>query len=272
MNIRVLTILFLVFISCKNVTEKENEQQKMIVNLTELEKKYSDLKTHFGEENIQIDYYGDSFNKIRITHIPTGKIKLGEKHSTQIENAVQALEKLKMELISKSEIKSNSILVEFLKNPIDLQEFKKKKNINYTTTSVSNGMDYYFQPEIKDSIFYTYNYPIENFKDSKRIDKVLVFKYGKNKHTYDDETEILIELRIFNEDSDLGKANLVGLSKTELESEFGTDYLTLDKRIIYSNKNKVLILEIENSKVKSFNYIKLSTEKIDTDLIRKITE
>jgi len=77
---------------------------------------------------------------------------------------------------------------------------------------------------------------------------------------------------VFNKDSDLGKANLIGLSTTELESEFGTDYLTLDNRLIYSEKNKILILELENSKIKSFNYIKLSTEKIDSDLIRKITE
>ena len=274
MNIRILLILFLVFISCKNVTDKENEQQKVVVNFSELETKYSDLKTHFGEDNIQIDYYGDSFNKIRVTHIPTGKIQLGEKYNTQIKNAVDALENLKMELVSKSklEIKSNSILVEFLENPIDLQSFKKLKDINYATTGVSNGKDYHFHPKIKDSIFYIYNYPTINFTDSKKNDQVVVFKHGINKQTYDDETEILIELRIFNKDADLGKANLIGLSKTELESEFGTDYLTLDKRIIYSNKNKVLILEIENSKIKSFNYIKLSTEKIDTDLIRKITE
>ena len=165
----------------------------------------------------------------------------------------------------------NLNLNSFLENPIDLKEFKKTKKGNITT-GVSNGMTYHFHPKIKDSIFYNYNYPTKNFKDAKKIDQILVFKYGKNKQTYDDETEILIELKVYRKDYDLGKANLIGLSKMELESEFGTDYLTLDKRIIYSNKNKVLILEIENSKIKSFNYIKLSTEKIDTDLIRKIAE
>jgi len=190
-----------------------------------------------------------------------------EKESENVRVVVDS-SKLKTETAQKPT--ENSILTSFLKNPIDLQKFKKSKNINYTTTSVCNGMDYHFHPKIKDSIFYTYNYPTKNFKDSKRIDQVVVFKHGKNKHTYDDETEVLIELRIFNIDSDLGKANLVGFTKTELELEFGNDYLTLDNRIVYSHKNKVLILELENSKVKSYRYIKLSSEKIDTDLIGQI--
>ncbi|MCK5856024.1 MAG: hypothetical protein KAG64_00960 [Bacteroidales bacterium] len=210
MKNQILIILFLVFISCENVTEKKSENLLVVVDSNE-------LKTERAKE-------------------PT----------------------------------KNSMLTSFLENPIDLQKFKKLKSINYTTTGVSNGMNYHFHPKIKDSIFYTYNYPTKNFKDSKRIDQVVVFKHGKNKHAYDDETEIMIELRIFNIDSDLGKANLVGYTKTELESEFGNDYLTLDNRIVYSNKNKVLILELEDSKVKSYRYIKLSSEKIDTDLIGQI--
>ena len=80
----------------------------------------------------------------------------------------------------------------------------------------------------------------------------------------------MIELRVFNKDSDLGKANLIGLSTTELESEFGTDYLTFDNGIVYSYKNRILIIELNNSKVKSYNYIKLNTEKIDKNLIGQI--
>ena len=71
-------------------------------------------------------------------------------------------------------------------------------------------------------------------------------------------------------DLDLGKANLIGLSETDLESEFGNDHLTFENRIVYPNNNKLLILELENSKVKSFRYIKLNTEKVDKDLIGEI--
>ncbi|RMA67677.1 hypothetical protein [Ulvibacter antarcticus] len=178
----------------------------------------------------------------------------------------------KIELVSElqSEINLNSNLVEFLDNPIDLLAFKNKKGMEFTT-NVTSGTKYYHQPKIKDSIFYVYYYP-DFKKESIKIDQFVVFKHGENKHTYEDQTETLIEFRIFNPDSDLEKADLYGLTKTELESEFGTDYLTLDNGIAYSNKNKVLIIELNNSKVKSFRYIKLNTENIDQELIRLIVE
>ncbi|WP_452231350.1 hypothetical protein [Lacinutrix sp. MEBiC02595] len=164
----------------------------------------------------------------------------------------------------------NSKLHSFLENPLDLQEFKTKKKRD-VTTSVSNGKAYYFNPKNKDSIFYSYFFP-DFKKESIKIDEIVVFKYGKNKHTYEDETEALIEFRIFNPDSDLGKANLYGLTKTELESEFGTDYLTFDNGIAYSNKNKILTIELNNSKVKSFRYVKMNTDNVDQNLIEQIME
>ncbi|WP_339614413.1 hypothetical protein [uncultured Winogradskyella sp.] len=139
------------------------------------------------------------------------------------------------------------------------------------TTSVTSGTEYYHQPKIKDSIFYIYYYP-DFKKESIKIDQFVVFKHGDNKHIYEDQTETLIEFRIFNPNSDLGKANLYGLTKTELESEFGTDYLTYDNGIAYSNKSKVLTIQLHNSKVRSFRYIKLNTESVDQDLILQIVE
>lgn len=169
-----------------------------------------------------------------------------------------------------TETKTNKNLVEFLENPIDLIAFKKKKR-NGVTTSVTNGTEYYFNPNGKNATFYVYYYPKDEIIP-KEIDQIVVLKYGQNKHSYEDETEAMIELRVFSKDSDLGKANLVGLTITELETEFGTDYLTLDNKIIYSNKNKVLIIELFDSKIKSFSYIRLNTEKIDSSLIEQITK
>lgn len=166
----------------------------------------------------------------------------------------------------------NLNLTSLLKNPINLQKFKKSKNSDCTTSSIRSGTGYYFKPKITNSILYSYNYPVEKFTDHKSINQMVVFKYGKNKHKYEDETEILIELRIFNKDLDLGKANLVGLAKTKLESEFGVNYRNFKNGIIYSDKNKVLIFELENSKVKSYRYMKLNTENINRDLVEKITK
>jgi len=170
---------------------------------------------------------------------------------------------LKVEKLTK-----NPNLISFLESPIDLQKFKSRKMQNVTTT-VTNGMNYYFNPKFSDSIFYSYNFITQN-NGQNGINEIIVFKYGENQHRYEDKTETLIEMRIFNKDSDLGKADLIGLTKTELESKFGTDYLTFDNGISYSDKNKVLILELDNSKVNSYRYIKLNTEKVDTDLIGQI--
>ncbi len=167
-----------------------------------------------------------------------------------------------------SAVKPSLKLPEFLEKPINMGELKSKKD-KYVTTTVTSRLEYYYQPKIKDAIFYSYYYPTENI-GSKKINEVIIFKYGENKHAYDDETEILIALRVFNEDTDLGKANLVGYSKSSLLSEFGTDYVTYADNIVYTYKNKVLIVEIEDYKVEAYYYIKLNSETIDANLIEQI--
>jgi hypothetical protein len=209
MKIRVLTILFLAFLSCKNVTENETEEVQIVVDSTEL------------------------------------KIEKAEKPT------------------------KNSKLISFLENPIDLQDYKTIKG--KSLSSVTNGLNYHYHPNIKDSIFYKYSaFPADSTWSEMESVWITVFKFGDKRHSWDDKTEILIELSVKGKDEDLKKADLIGLSKVELESEFGTDYLTLDDRIVYSNKNKVLILELENSNVKSYRYLKLNTEKIEIDLIGEI--
>lgn len=177
-----------------------------------------------------------------------------------------------------SEIKSDSILdiqinpklMKFLSNPIDLVEFKKKNN-GYVTTTVTNGKEYYYHPKINDSILYSYNYITDNDR-SKGVNEVIVFKFGENKHKFDDETEILIELRIVNNDNNLGHTSLIGFSQSELEHEFGSSYTIVDEHIIYSYQNKILILVMNNSFVQSFYYSKLNNEKIERDLIDRILQ
>ncbi|MEK6152555.1 hypothetical protein WIW50_04820 [Flavobacteriaceae bacterium 3-367] len=190
-----------------------------------------------------------------------------EKETEQIQIAVDSTG-LQIKMVEKETADLN--LTSFLDNPVDLQEFKKKKGSNVTTT-VTNGMKYHLHPKINDSIFYSYNFITENI-GPKGINEIVVFKYGENRHTYEDETEILIELRIFNEDADLGKANLVGLARKELEAEFGSDYRILNNRMMYSNKNKLVILELDDSKVISYKYLKLATENVDSDLIQQLME
>lgn len=169
----------------------------------------------------------------------------------------------------KTETLENEKLISFLEHPIDLLTFKKKKETLFTST-VINGTEFYFNPEKKDSVFYSYSYPIENYVSSKEFTQIVVFKHGVNKHRYEDKSETLIEIQVFKKDLDLGRANFVGVSQTELETRFGKNHLTFDRGIVYSHKDKILILELNNSKVHSYRYIKLNREKIDNDLIRQI--
>jgi hypothetical protein len=166
--------------------------------------------------------------------------------------------------------KTNKLVANsFLENMIDFQKFKEVKSLRFTTT-VTQNKAFYFTPEINDSIYYLYNYLPEKYKSSFKEDNAIVFKYGKNQHTYEDDTEILLELSIYNEDSNLGSINLVGLSQTDLISKFGSHYEMFDNFMVYSNKQTILLIELNNSKAQSFRYIKLNTEIINQDLINQI--
>ncbi len=81
----------------------------------DLEKQYEELKSYFGEKNLIIEYFnGDEseiemlspmeaikrmFCKVKITHIPSGKVTNGTTSDKQIENAVIALKDLKIKIL-----------------------------------------------------------------------------------------------------------------------------------------------------------------------------
>ena len=161
-----------------------------------------------------------------------------------------------------------SVLASFLKQPFYLRAYKAKMDM-FTTTFTRNP-EYAFNPKLNDSIYYSYNFPTKK-TGPKKVNEIIVFKYGANKHRYVDESEILIEMRIFNPDPDLEKWNLIGLSQKELESKFGTKYLHFKGGIVFYHENRVLILELKKSLVTSYRYIKLNKKRIDLDFIEQIT-
>jgi hypothetical protein len=69
-----------------------------------LNEEFDGLENYFGKSNIKIEYFFDpqleilhpkQYSKIKLTHKPSKKVILGESYATQIENAVDALKKLK---------------------------------------------------------------------------------------------------------------------------------------------------------------------------------
>gem|GEM_PF-1595619 len=170
--------------------------------------------------------------------------------------------------LEENPLKKSKELANFLENPIDLIKYKKDRKL--VTTSVTNGLDYHLHPNIKDSIFYVYHYPNINNGYRGLFTNIKVFKFGNNKHKYEDITEKLIELQIESQDSLLGRSNLVGLTKQELATKFGNDCKIIDNQVVYWNKNKIVIFKMNDLKVESYRYVKLNTEKIDSVLIRRI--
>jgi len=176
---------------------------------------------------------------------------------------------LRIEMVEKPS--ENSMLISFLENPIDLQEYKKVKG--KSLSSVAKGRSYYYRPNIKDSIFYNYSsFPANSDWTKMEPLRITVFKFGENKHSWEDTTEILIELRVEGKDEDLKAANLIGYTKDQMEAVFGQNYLILDHRMIYSYNNKILIVTLEDATVSAFRYLKLNTNSIDTNLIKQILE
>jgi len=69
-----------------------------------LYEEFDELENYFGKSNIRIEYFFEpelevlhpkQYTKIKLTHKPSKKVILGESFNTQIENAVDALKKLR---------------------------------------------------------------------------------------------------------------------------------------------------------------------------------
>ncbi|UOY06558.1 hypothetical protein L0P88_21875 [Muricauda sp. SCSIO 64092] len=75
----------------------------------EIEEEYNRLMKYFGESNIKTEYILNSdleildprqFSQIKLTYLPLNLQIIGDKKLTQIENAVDALRRLKL-IVSK---------------------------------------------------------------------------------------------------------------------------------------------------------------------------
>mgnify|MGYP001569871249 FL=1 len=128
-------------------------------------------------------------------------------------------ETIVIDSIQAPEKDTNVQLLSFLETPIDLTALKTKYRTT-VTTSVTNGKAYYFKPNVRDSIFFTYNLKAEQ-SQGFALNQLIVLKYGDQKNYFDDSNEILLEMRISNQDKALGKANLVGLTRSEIVQRFG---------------------------------------------------
>jgi len=155
----------------------------------------------------------------------------------------------------------------FLENPIDLINYKKGKT-DWTSSGGTSGFLYYFNPQKENGMYYNYYYPNDN-SSPINFDNLVVYKIDKNKY-YNDNSDRLIEMNIFSKDSILKKADLVGLKTSQIETKYGKENFRIDNDFIFFIENKLLILTIKNDEIDSYKYLRLNTDKIDKELIKKI--
>ncbi len=109
----VAILSFILNCSCNNKESKEMSNKSK--NDKALEKDYLQLRDYFGHENIRLDVQQEivddnnndslfieeskiKYIKVRVTHIPTGKVAFGRSYDNQMENTIEALKKLKEEI------------------------------------------------------------------------------------------------------------------------------------------------------------------------------
>ncbi|MCR9265702.1 MAG: hypothetical protein NXH86_16215 [Flavobacteriaceae bacterium] len=79
-----------------------------------LEKIYDELKDSLGSDNLMFEYFNPDeseiqgldvdeilnrmLSKVKVTYLPSQKIFLGTEHGSQIENAISAMQKIKLSL------------------------------------------------------------------------------------------------------------------------------------------------------------------------------
>ncbi len=174
-------------------------------------------------------------------------------------------------------------LNDFLLDPINLNEFKKKYGPSNSGACCSGiPTNWLYKPE-NEGFYYQYmlfnlrgmsylNGKIMGEGEQLRKFQIYVYHFGKNRDFdfYNDD-EVLIGYSCAGMHEALGQTNIVGKSWQEIEEQFGNDYIDLDSIKIYQYNNRILSLKLKSSKVEWVKYFhqssKVEKEKIPEHLI-----
>jgi hypothetical protein len=170
-----------------------------------------------------------------------------------------------------------------LKNPFDLQKFKKAKG-----PSNSGGADvqnYYYKPEEKGVyfrffIFRSLNTFIYSDNGNKKHGvaygtgfQIVTYKpLGNYRDAYLDPTETLIEVVASYNDPDLPELALVGLDTVNVKKKLGDNFIRKDNYFIYSADKNALVLSINEGVVKCLKYARLNTKLSKDSSMEALTE
>lgn len=173
----------------------------------------------------------------------------------------------------------NSPTEALLKNPFDLQQFKKVKR--GSNSGVFTAGSHHLKPEGKGRYFYFFLFPAPNAfvyssngNEKNRVRsgidfQIVTFKPdGKYKDAYLDPTETLIEVVTTYNDPDLSELAFIGLDSTVVKQKLGSPVARKNGCFIYEHENNALVLNVSDGVVKCLKYVRLKM-KLDVNKIPK---
>lgn len=156
-----------------------------------------------------------------------------------------------------------------LKNPFDLQKFKKAKGPS--NSGGANAQPYYYQPDVKGVYFRFFlfigkmGYVYTGSEDKKHTVQagtglqIITYKpLGKYRDDYFDPTETLIEVVASYNDPDLPELAFVGLDTVIIKKKLGDNFVREDNCFIYAKDNNTMVLKISDGVVKCLKYTRLN--------------
>lgn len=164
--------------------------------------------------------------------------------------------------------KADRTLNSFLKEPFDLQNFKKIKGQSNSGGAYAKA--YYYKPKAKGSYFSFFLFDdaigFKYSRDGKTQTEmrmkngldIVTYKYfNKYRNDYLDPTEILIEVKAHYNDKDLPQLAFIGLDTVFIKRKLGNQFIRRSNSFIYHVNNYALILGIKNGCVDWLRYSRL---------------
>lgn len=142
-----------------------------------------------------------------------------------------------------------------LSNLLDWKAYLSKKGLPQ-----SSGLEWsnlYYQPKSK-GFYYQYFYFEKEPKDALEV-----FSYikGEEVGTFLEQDELFVGLKMKAEDADLGKLNLVGKSRSEVQNILGFPQMEKEHLWIYWDRSYALKVGFNlNGEVDGFHYLQTSKE------------
>ncbi|MCF8374246.1 MAG: hypothetical protein K9H64_21670 [Bacteroidales bacterium] len=170
---------------------------------------------------------------------------------------------------------TNENLKHLLTTPIDINEFRRKKDFHDQSGS-GKGNEFYFKPDTVGFYYCFFLFRKSEFytgEEWMRICgedgiQIMVYMFGDEISNYAKNETIVIKSRV--NDPDLGDWNFVGQNINNIYQRFGVKFISYNGLIAYNHENKVLVFKEVNDKVIWFQFVKLREDiAIDDKLLKE---